>query len=62
MQSYYDVWNIRNLEKCLNDILINGIDTKKQERMDAIRKLNIESYSCAEKIINTIKNEIGIRK
>ena len=41
IKSYYQVYNLEELQKVLSDILENNIDEKKQERLDLIKKLNL---------------------
>ena len=60
MNSYYDVWNPKELENSLNEILIEGRDNKKTDRLNAIKKLNLNEYNSTEKIINELKKDMEI--
>ena len=60
MKSYYDVWNPKELEKTLNEILIESKDNKKKDRLNSIQKLNLSEYNSTEKIINELKKDLGL--
>ena len=56
MESYYKVWNIKELDKCLNEILIKKIDSKKQERISVLEQLKIKNNNATDKIMLELKN------
>jgi len=58
MKTYNDVWNITQLQFSLEDILINGNDTKKEERISLLNKMNIGKESSAKKIIRELKKDL----
>jgi len=62
MTTYYDVWNITQLKSSLEDILINGQDTKREERLSLLNKFKIFNENSANKIIKELRNDLGKSK
>lgn len=60
MQAYYDIWDTDGLEKAMEELLVKNKDTKKEERVEVLKQLNISSYDSTEKIIDILKKDIGI--
>jgi len=58
IKTYNDVWNITQLQSSLEDILIKRHDTKKEERLSLLSKLNIGKESSAKKIIRELKKDL----
>jgi len=58
MKTYYDVWNITQLKSTLEDILINGHDTKKEERFSLLNKMTIFKENSANKIIRELNKDL----
>ena len=58
--SYYQILTLEELEKALDEILVNNIDPLKPERLQILKKLNIEKYDSTSKIINEIKKDLGL--
>lgn len=61
MQTYYDVWNIEQLQSYLEGILLNGSDPKREDRLSLLEKLNIGKDSSADKIIEELKEDLERR-
>ncbi len=59
-QSYYQTLNMNELEKALEDVLIKNNDPRKTERLQVLEKLNIKKYDSTSKIINELKNNLGL--
>jgi len=60
MKSYYDSWNLKDLQNYFDEILIKGNDPKKTDRISVMKKLGIDKYSATENIILEIKKDIGL--
>ena len=58
MQTYYDAWNVKQLSSSLDDILLNGSDPKREERLSLLEKLNIGKDSSADRIIRELKKDL----
>ena len=58
MQTYYDVWNIKQLQSLLEDVLLNKHDTKREERLYLLKKLKIGKDCCTDKIIKELKKDL----
>ncbi len=62
MESYYQAWNIDELNKYLDEILIKNNDYMKNVRIETQKKLKLEQFNSTEKIINFLKQSIGKNK
>ena len=60
-KTYYTAHNSEELEKHLNDVILNKNDYKKQDRIELLQKLNLKDNSSAKRIVDDILNNI-IRK
>jgi glycosyltransferase involved in cell wall biosynthesis len=58
MKNYYQVYNKKQLEKVLNDVLIKGKDKLKNKREKVLEKLNLKNQSAAKNIIAELEKEI----
>ena len=58
MDSFYQAWNLEQLEKLLQDVLIQKNDEKKIDRINALKQLNISDYNSTRKIIDSINADI----
>jgi len=61
MNTYYDVWNITQLQSSLEDILIKGNDPKQEERLSLLNKLKIGKENSSNKIINELRNDLKFK-
>lgn len=61
IQTYYDVWTIRQLQSSFEDILLKGSDSKRQDRLSLLEKLNIGKDSSADRIIEELKKDVGFQ-
>lgn len=59
MQTYYDTWDIGQLRSYLDDILLNGNDPKREERLSLLKKLKIGQDSSTDKIVRELKRDVG---
>lgn len=53
-KSYYQTYNITELQQYLDEIILNQLDTKKQARQDVLQELGLEHTNCAQNIIANI--------
>lgn len=58
-ETYYTAYNIQDLNKLLEEIIINRNDYKKDERIELLKSLNLKNNNSARCIINDILNVIG---
>ncbi len=59
MQRYYKAYNAAELEKLLDEVLIQNNDYKKLERLEILETLNIQT-NASTKIINEIKKDLNM--
>lgn len=59
MQTYYDVWNIQQLRSVLDEVLLNGKDIKRKERVSLLKKMEIGKYRSTDKIMSELKKDFG---
>ncbi len=58
-ESYYQAYNITELQQYLNEIVLNKLDTKKPARQNVLKDLNLKNNNCAENIIKTILLDVN---
>lgn len=59
VKSYYQAHNLEELEKYLQEIIIDKKDYKKQERLDLLEKLQLSNNYCAGNIIKNLEQEFS---
>ena len=57
-KSYYQAFNIVDLENYLNSVIIDNFDIKKNERLRTLSELNFRNTRCARNIINDILKDV----
>ena len=57
-KTYYIAHNLEELEKHLEDVILNKNDYKKQDRVELLQKLNLKDNCSAKRIIDDIMNNI----
>ena len=61
IESYYQVFNNSELEKTFSQIIVEGSDPKKSERLKKIDELNIhEEFSASKIILKYLNKKLGI--
>jgi len=58
IKTYYDVWNNTQLKNTLEDVLINGQDPKKEDRLSLLNEMDVVKENSALKIIRELKKDL----
>ena len=58
MPHYYQAWDLKQLEKHLNNIVLNNFDPMKNERLKLIKMLGLDKTNASEKVLLEIKNAL----
>ncbi len=62
MEAYYKAWNVDELNKYLDEILIKNNDYMKNVRIEIQKNLKLQDFNSTKKIINFLKESIGKNK
>lgn len=57
-KGYYDAFNIEDLNKCMDEIIIKRNDPKKEYRLNLIKELRLDNNFCAQNIIKDIISDL----
>ncbi len=60
MKSYYKAWNLKDLDKHLNNVLLNGQDCKKQQRLNILKSLKLDNMNATGRIINELLKDMKV--
>ena len=58
-KSYYQANNLTELNRYLEEVILNHNDYRKQERIDVIKELGLNNNYCAENILKDIEEELN---
>lgn len=61
IKAYYSVWNIKELEKTLENILIENNDPRKIARQKLIEKLNLKNINASDNILDFLYKVLEIK-
>ena len=59
-KTYYEAHNLEELEKHLNDVILNKNDYKKQDRIELLQKLNLKDNSSAKRIVDDLLSVLSV--
>ena len=59
VKSYYQAHNIEELEKYLQEVILDKKDPKKQERLKVLEELGLKNNYCAQRILEDIEGELN---
>lgn len=52
MPYYYQAWNLEELEKHLDNVVLNNLDPMLEKRLELIKELKLDKYDATQNIIN----------
>lgn len=61
MKSFYKAWNLKDLKKHLDNVLLKGLDPSKERRIRVMKKFGLENPNTTQKIIDVILKDLNIK-
>ena len=62
METYYKAFNLEQLENALDEVLIKENDPQKLDRLQVLKKLELEKFNSSEKIIEELMKDLGLKE